>query len=514
MLQFFRADPDHFDLVFVANATAALKLVAEGLCHHGQDRRLHYGYHADAHTSLVGIRELASAGSRCFVEDAEVEEWLSQGVPIPRNGLCDDRGQVVGLFAFPAQSNMNGRRLPLDWPGRLRASALKAEREVYSLLDAAAYVATAQLDLGDHANAPDFTALSYYKIFGFPDLGALIVRKASGHVLLRRPFFGGGTVDMVINGADDAWHAMKQGALHEALEDGTPAFHSTAALHCALDVHERLYGSMRNVSQHCSHLAAHLYSRLASLAHGNGKTVCTIYRGKTADYNNPKTQGPTIAFNLQTSNGIWIGKSDFEKLATINGIQLRTGGVCNPGGIASYLDLSPREMRENFAEGLRCGNGFDEMNGKPTGIIRVSFGAMSCMRDVEALMRFMSIFVDKTSKQSTRSKDRNLLSESKHFGTSTSTREMIAGSEELCDSTACHNTMKVAAVAEVNESSQEATTYLVQVATVTSPCPVAGCSMAFASSQELWEHFEVHKICSRGRWSLRRIRKIEHFGKA
>ncbi|KAL8816232.1 MAG: hypothetical protein Q9223_004727, partial [Gallowayella weberi] len=462
MLQFFRADPNHFDLVFVANATAALKLVAEGLCDHGQDRSLHYGYHADAHTSLVGIRELASAGSRCFFEDAEVEEWLSQGVPILRNGQCDDLGQVIGLFAFPAQSNMNGRRLPLDWPGRLRTSALKAGREVYSLLDAAAYVATAQLDLSDHANAPDFTALSFYKIFGFPDLGALIVRKASGHALLRRPFFGGGTVDMVINGADEAWHSKKQGALHEALEDGTPAFHSTAALHCALDVHQRLYGSMRNVSQHCSHLAAHLYSRLASLAHGNSKTVCTIYRGKTADYNNPKTQGPTIAFNLQTSNGIWIGKSDFERLATINGIQLRTGGVCNPGGIASYLDLSPREMRENFAEGLRCGNGFDEMNGKPTGIIRVSFGAMSCMRDVEAFMRFMSIFVDKTSRQTTRSKDRNLLSESKHFGTSATTREMLAESEEPCDDAGCHNTMKVAAVAEVDGSSQEASTYLVQ----------------------------------------------------
>ncbi|KAI4258636.1 MAG: hypothetical protein L6R42_004985 [Xanthoria sp. 1 TBL-2021] len=281
----------------------------------------------------------------------------------------------------------------------MRRCASKGKSELYSLLDAAAYVATAQLDLSDHENAPDFTALSFYKIFGFPDLGALIVRKDVGHVLLKRQYFGGGTVDMVINGSDDVWHATKQGTLHEALEDGTPAFHSIAALHCALDVHSRLYGCMRNISQHAGHLAATLYNRMASLVHGNGAPVCTIYKNSASDYQNPRTQGPTIAFNLRTCRGTWIGKSEFERLATLNNIQLRTGGVCNPGGIASYLDLSPKEMRENYAEGLRCGNGIDEMNGKPTGIIRVSLGAMSNMKDIEACMSFVARFVDQESSQ-------------------------------------------------------------------------------------------------------------------
>lgn len=514
MLDFFRADAEHFDLVFVANATAALKLVTEGLCGHAKDRGLHYQYHADSHTSLVGIRELASAGSRCFFSDAEVEQWLSLGVDTSNNHLRHDQKQTVGLFAYPAQSNMNGRRLPLDWPGRLRASALKAGRETYSLLDAAAFVATAQLDLSDHANAPDFTALSFYKIFGFPDLGALIVRKAIGPVLLRRSYFGGGTVDMVINGADDVWHATKQGELHEALEDGTPAFHSIAALHCALDVHQRLYGNMSNVSQHASNLAAILYARLASLAHGNGSSVCTIYRRGTADYRNPTTQGPTIAFNLRTGSGTWIGKSDFERLATINNIQLRTGGVCNPGGIASYLDLSPPEMRENYAEGLRCGNGFDEMNGKPTGIIRVSLGAMSSMRDVEAFMRFMHIFVDKSSScQSTLWKPPLLLSESKHFGMNTST-DAIPRADGDRDGASCHPMTKVATLAEVDQKDQQARAYLVQVATITPPCPVAGCSMTFPSSKELCAHFTVHKIHRRAPWKLRRICTIEASTKA
>ncbi|KAL8829071.1 MAG: hypothetical protein Q9170_006325 [Blastenia crenularia] len=394
MLRFFRADPEHFDLIFVANATAAIKMVAEGV----RDENLWVGYHGDAHTSLVGLRQLANLGNRCFLSDSEVEQWLAQGPELQMSEKSKGGQRPMGLFAYPGQSNMNGRRLPLDWAGRIRRSAARSNSQMFTLFDAAALVASTQLDLSDHVNAPDFTALSFYKIFGFPDLGCLIVRKESGHVLLKRSYFGGGTVDMVINGAlGDAWHATRQTSLHEALEDGTGAFHSIAALHCAVDVHTRLFGSMTQVSQHANHLASVLYDQMAGLTHRNGRTVCTIYKSRTANYKDRKSQGPTIAFNIRDVHGRWIGKSNFEHLAMKYGIQLRTGGVCNPGGIALYLNLTAAELRENFEEGLRCGNGIDEMHGKPTGIVRVSFGAMSSMREVETFLNLLTVLIDKES---------------------------------------------------------------------------------------------------------------------
>ncbi|KAL9027998.1 MAG: hypothetical protein Q9196_003571 [Gyalolechia fulgens] len=392
MLRFFRADPEHFDLIFVANATAAIKMVAEGV----RDEPLWVGYHGDAHTSLVGLRQLASAGSRCFMNDTEVEQWLSQGPELPMQEKSKN-AQTMGLFAYPGQSNMNGRRLPLDWPGRLRRAAARSNSQMYTLFDAAALVSSTQLDLSDHVNAPDFTALSFYKIFGFPDLGALIVRKESGHVLLKRSYFGGGTVEMVINGKGgvDAWHATRHSSLHEALEDGTGAFHSIASLHCAVDVQERLFGSMTQVSQHANHLASVLYDQMCAITHSNGRSMCVMYNSRTANYRDRKTQGPTIAFNVRDVRGRFIGKTSFEHISIKHGIQLRTGGVCNPGGIAQYLDLTAEDMRRGFATGLRCGNGIDEMEGKPTGIVRVSFGAMSSMRDVESFMNLLKILVDK-----------------------------------------------------------------------------------------------------------------------
>ena len=404
-LDFFRADPEHFDLIFVANTTAAIKLVMECLSdyRHSEDghtsKGFWYGYHADSHTSLVGVRETCGMTARCFESDDEVKDWLCMRESRPESYLPVNEG-ALELFAYPAQSNMNGRRLPLDWSARLRSTSNQGH-EVYTLLDAAAYVATAGLDLSNPDTAPDFTALSFYKIFGFPDLGALIVRKAAGHALTHRRYFGGGTVDMVINGkvdgpSEDMWHAKKSMSLHEMLEDGTPAFHSIAALNSAFKVHRMLFGSMTSVTKHTCSLIEHLYAAMASLVHTGGLPVCHIYKASSSRYGDSKTQGPTISFNIRNSKGDWIGKSEFERLAISKNIQIRTGGVCNPGGIASALHISPKEMRDNFREGVRCGNDLDEINGKPTGIVRVSLGAMSSVRDVDTFMRFLSTFVDST----------------------------------------------------------------------------------------------------------------------
>ena len=346
-------------------------------------------------------------------------------------------------------------------------------REVYSLLDAAAYVATGQLDLSDWKNAPDFTALSFYKIFGFPDLGALIVRKASGHVLKERRYFGGGTVEMVINGnANNAWHARKAASLHEMLEDGTPAFHSIAALQLALKTHRRLFGSMGNVSKHTCHLIRILHEEMSTLYHENGLQVCKIYKGTASEYGESRTQGPTIAFNMRDSNGNWIGKSDFERLAIINNIQIRTGGVCNPGGIASSLQYSPTEMRENFDEGVRCGNELDEMHGKPTGIVRVSLGAMSSMKDIERFMEFMQLFVEQTP-----------------------SRARCTFSQQL---DRCIPKSSMPEEARAPESKA-----VVQVKEVHVPtrCPVAACINIFGSREELWSHLPCHKTEGRNRYS-------------
>lgn len=374
VLHFFGASSSDFDLVFVANTTAGAKLVMDAF--RDYDDGFWYGYHIDSHTSLVGIREAARLGHRCFASDEEVEDWMTA----PPGNSDSAAVSRMELFQYPAQSNMDGRKLPLDWSQRMRVSNVQTRRARFTLLDAAAYAATKPLNLSNPDSAPDFTVVSFNKIFGFPDLGALIVRKESAHVLARRRYFGGGTVDMVSCNKEQ-WHEKKRGPLHAALEDGTLPIHGIISLSAAMDVHRELFESMDMVSKHTSMLADRLYAGLATLQHTNGIPVCKLYRHPGA--------GPTVSFNVLNTHGEWISNSEVEKLASIKSFHIRSGGLCNPGGIAQTLGLEPWELKANFSAGHKCGADDAMLGGKPSGMTRVSLGAMSTRSDVDSFVSFI-----------------------------------------------------------------------------------------------------------------------------
>ena len=393
VLDYFNADPDHFDVVFTANATAAIKLVADCF----RDQGFWYGYHKDTHSSIVGVREIANAGTRCFTSNEDVDMWINeQSATSTHSGLK--------LFAYPAQSNMTGYRPPLSWSKRVRDAHPGARQTAYVLLDAASYLTSGRLDLSEVDDAPDFIAMSFYKMFGYPDLGALLVRKSAFGVMSHRRYFGGGTVDMVTV-IDSAFRSTKKQSLHDFLEDGTLPFHNIVALKHAITVHKKIFGSVENISKHTAQLSGWLYEQMRNLKHTNNTPVIDLYKDKNATYGNPKTQGPIISFSVLGSDGTFIGKSHFERLAIACGFQIRTGGVCNPGGIASMLNLSHWELRRNFTEGVRCGDDIDIVGDKPTGIIRVSLGPMSTMSDAARFVEFVKhFFIETTTPKSPKHK--------------------------------------------------------------------------------------------------------------
>lgn len=382
VLKMFHADPAHFDVVFTANATAAIKLVMDGFT--GHEKGFNYFYHRNCHTSLVGVRELANR-AHCFASDEEMENWF-EGRSM-RVGLDEHQAGMPTLFGYPAQSNMNGERLPLDWSGKLRLSL--HHPNTYTLLDAAALVSTSPLDLSNHRSAPDFVALSFYKIFGFPDLGALILRKDAGHILDHRRYFGGGTTEM-ITCIGDSWVARKQSSFHVRLEDGTIAIRSILALRCAIDTHRGIFGDLGEVSRHTAWLAKGLYERLNSIRHFNGTPVCHLYKAPSSTYGDPQTQGATVAFNIRKSDGTWVGCWHVGALLRKNNIHVRTGNLCNPAGMACALGVDAEWLRSAFDEDFRCNTEVDVLRGVPIGMVRVTLGAMSTLEDINLLVNFIN----------------------------------------------------------------------------------------------------------------------------
>ncbi|GKT98760.1 unnamed protein product [Fusarium langsethiae] len=397
-LDFLGADPEHFDLVFVANATAAIKLVADAFRDLGEKtptKSFWYGCHREAHTSLIGIRALAAGDYHCFDDDEDVDEWISRPFSCQTQ---KGKPPSLGLFAYPGQSNLSGRRLPKSWPRRVRKQPQL--RNTYTLFDAAALAMTSSLSslFEDPLGAPDFTCLSLYKIFGFPDLGALVVRRASGHILCLRRYFGGGTVAQLSPLQDTGVMKKVPGIgnkymswdIHEGLEDGTLPFHSILALGIAIDTHLRLYGSMDTISRHCCYLARSLYEQLVDLKHRNGLPVIELYANDPVRYGDPSAQGPTFAFNIMREDGSYVPWTEVERLANKAGVYIRAGGVCCPGGVAQALKYEEWEWDRIFSSGHACGS--TEMavvHNKPTGIVRASLGAMTIKRDIEAFVSFL-----------------------------------------------------------------------------------------------------------------------------
>ena len=181
ILRYFNTNDQNYKVIFTSGATASCKLLAE--CFPLSSNESTFMYLDECHTSVVGMRELASSFK--VINEKDVTYELKNG------------GTDINLFAFPAMSNFCGKKFPFnEWVELTKPNSFsnRSHQMWYTLLDAASYVSTNHLDLQDAK--PDFVCISFYKIFGYPTgIGALLV-KCSAFNVLKKKYFGGGTVDM------------------------------------------------------------------------------------------------------------------------------------------------------------------------------------------------------------------------------------------------------------------------------------------------------------------------------
>lgn len=151
---------------------------------------------------------------------------------------------------------------------------------------------------------------------------------------------------------------------------------------------------MDQISRHVFSLAKTLHHSLLTLHHSNDKPVVKLY--SDSDYENRSKQGGIVTFNLIRSNGEYVGYMEVVNMAALFKIHLRTGCFCNPGACQRHLSLSTEEILRNYEAGYTCGGTADLINGKPTGAVRISFGYMSTIKDVQTvLLMITKCFIDK-----------------------------------------------------------------------------------------------------------------------
>jgi len=231
------------------------------------------------------------------------------------------------------------------------------------MLQTTAFVPANILDLGRFH--PDFTVVSWYKVFGHPTgVGSLIARR-DALARLRRPWFSGGTIRAA--SAQAQWHDLADD--EAAFEDGTVNFLSIPDVTAGVEWIERV--GMARVHAHVADLTRQLLMGLGELRHSDGSPLVRVY-GPGAE---ATARGGTVALNLLDAAGRVVDERIVTRDSAARGISLRTGCFCNPGAGEVAFGLPLGRLRS--AAGRRS-TSMDEtltLLGLPSaGAVRISVG--------------------------------------------------------------------------------------------------------------------------------------------
>jgi molybdenum cofactor sulfurtransferase len=380
VLDYFNAG-SAYTAIFTPNASGALKLVGESFPFAPGGRLL---LTADNHNSVNGMREFARAkGATVDYAPLTRPELRIDGPALQARLEQADPAQA-NLLAFPAQSNFSGVKHPLALVDAARAQGWRV------LLDAAAFVPTNRLDL--RTLAPDFVVMSFYKMFGYPTgVGCLLVRNET-LPMLRRPWFGGGTVNFAT--VQGRMHVLSGG--EAGFEDGTLNYLAIPAVEIGLRHLEQV--GIETIQARVRCLTDWLITQLLALRHANGRPMVRLYGPASMEQ-----RGGTVTLNFYDPGGHLVDYRRIEELAAEVNISLRTGCFCNPGAGETAEDLSEDDLRAGIAEVgddinlQRFLHFLQHRGGKSAGAIRVSTGLASNFADVQRFIDFAAGLRDQTA---------------------------------------------------------------------------------------------------------------------
>jgi molybdenum cofactor sulfurtransferase len=377
VLKYFNASPEEYMVIFTPNATGALKLVGESYPFGEADT---YLLTFDNHNSVNGIREFARSRGAAVRYIPVIPTDLRVDSDALAHGLEMARPGGNNLFAYPAQSNFSGVQHPLEWISVAQAKGWDV------LLDAASFVPTNRLDLSQWH--PDFVAISFYKIFGYPTgTGCLLARKTAVRKL-QRPWYSGGTITFSSVLAFDRYLTPGPGGF----EDGTVNYLSLPAVEIGLKFIESVGVELIHTRVMC--LTGWLIDQLIGLRHSNGAPLLRLYGPP-----NMHMRGATIQVNFLDPDGGLIDCTTVERIANDARISLRAGCHCNPGAREVALSFSKDELVACFRD--KDTQTFEQflqvIDGKTTGALRASLGLVTTFADVYTYVQFARTFIDRAT---------------------------------------------------------------------------------------------------------------------
>ena len=372
MLRYFNTTAAEYAVIFTPNATGACRLVAEA---YPWGRRTRFVLTADNHNSVHGIREYAQArGAHVAYAGLSGTELRISAADVTRRARPGSRRQ--GRGCSPTRRSPTSAACSTRWAGcgrpRTPGTTCCSTRRLLP--------GTNRLDLS--AVRPEFVAMSWYKVFGFPTgVGCLLARR-DALARLRRPWFSGGTI--LAASAQGGWHRMLDD--EAGFEDGTVNFLSIPDVTTGIDWISGIGVDL--IHQRVSMLTGWLLECLGRMRHSNGAPLVRLYGPSSVE-----ARGGTVALNFLDPAGQVVDERAVARDAADAGISLRTGCFCNPGAGERAFGLTREVLRARrlrvHGAGMSSVDDYLSLVGLPTGgAVRVSLGVASTLADVDAFLDF------------------------------------------------------------------------------------------------------------------------------
>lgn len=191
-------------------------------------------------------------------------------------------------------------------------------------------------------------------------------------------------------------HCARVSDISSRYEYGTLNFLGIAAVSRGLKSLSTL--GMSRIRDHTRYLSRYLSTRISEMRHSNGAHIAKVYGQR-------EERGPIIAFNLFDPRGTYIGYATVSKKCSLGHFCIRSGSLCerssshirrlkklftgNPGAVQETLHIEHEQMCELMKMKKKCGDGMDELNGSPIGVVRASIGYPTTFEDVERFADFL-----------------------------------------------------------------------------------------------------------------------------
>ncbi|KAH0785977.1 molybdenum cofactor sulfurase [Histomonas meleagridis] len=221
------------------------------------------------------------------------------------------------------------------------------------IADASLYLQNHDLDL---SQIPfDGIALSFEKMFGFPNIGALVV-KNSLISTIKRPYFGGGTLVYALTETD--FEKLRLSPC-ERFEDGSLPFISILSLQSGFAFRQLL--GIERLQAHVKSIVEHTLSKLDELVNVN-KLKIEVYG---------TNQESIISFNILDKKSKIIPYQKVIEAASEFDIYLLGGCHSTPTTCKKSLKTSENQINEGI------------------GSLQVSFGWATTKKEIDFLIQFV-----------------------------------------------------------------------------------------------------------------------------